>query len=221
MKIIDITGIIYDGMWNYGGEIKPFKLAKAKMSYGGVEYEIDTLENMTAMTGTYFETPGDLKGYTIDDIPIEKLFMIDSYVLQMPYEKLKIVDNRPCIFTDDMKKAEKGEIPQGSGIIMSTGYGKRWDSPDYLKGCPFLRKEAMDYLIDKKPYIVVFDTPAAENDVNPENAFDRYYEENILTVTAGVNLEKISKWKVKLIVMPLKLRKVALGSPARAVVIEE
>lgn len=221
MRIIDITGTVYDDMWSYGGEIKPFKLGKAKMSYAGVEYEIDTLENMTAVTGTYFETPGDLKGYTIDDIPIEKLFMIDSYVLQIPYEKLKTVDNRPCIFVDDMKGAEKGEIPPGSCIILSTGYGKNWESPDYLKGCPFLKKEAMDYLIDKKPYIVVFDTPAAENDVNPENAFDRYFEENILTVTACVNLEKISKWQVKLIVMPLKLRKVAMGSPARAIVIEE
>ena len=120
-----------------------------------------------------------------------------------------------------IKKAEKGEIPPGSCLIVSTGYGKNWESPDYLKKCPFPNKEAMYYLIDKKPFIIVFDTPAAENDVNPENAFDRYFEENILTVTACVNLEKITKWNVKLIVMPLKLRKVALGSPARAIVIEE
>jgi kynurenine formamidase len=176
---------------------------------------------MIAFTGTYFETPGDIKGYTVNDIPIEKLFMMNSYVLQMPYEKLRIVDNRPCIFRDDMKKAEKGEIPEGSGIIMSTGYGKNWEREDYLQKCPFLKKEAMDYLIDKKPYIVAFDTPAAESDVHPENAFERYFHENILTVTACVNLEKIHKYNVKLTVMPMKILKVALGCPARAFVVEE
>lgn len=221
MRIIDISGPVHDGMWDYGGETKPFRLGKAKMSYAGVEYVIDTLENMTAVTGTYFETPGDLKGYTIDDVPVEKLFMIDSYLLSMPYKGLKNVDNRPCVFLDDMKKAVKGEIPPGSGIILSTGYGKNWESPDYLAKCPFLNKAAMDFLIDMKPYIVVFDTPAAENNVHPENAFDRYFAEDILTVTACVNLEKIKEWNVKLTVLPLKLKRVAMGSPARAIVVEE
>ncbi len=221
MRIIDISGPVYEGMWNYGGEIKPFKLGKVKMGYAGVEYEIDTIENMTALTGTYFETPGDLKGYTVNDVPIEKLFKIDSCVLQMPYEKLKIVDNRPCILKNDMERAEKGKIPEGSGIIMSTGYGKNWERSDYLKKCPFLSKEAMDYLIDYKPYIVAFDTPAAESDVHPENIFQRYFEANILTVTACVNLEKIKKYNVKLVVLPLKILKLAMGCPARAIVIEE
>ncbi len=79
----------------------------------------------------------------------------------------------------------------------------------------------MDYLIDKKPYIVVFDTPAAENDVNPEGAFDRYFKEDILTVTACINLEKIKKYNVKLVVMPIRLLNVAMATPTRAIVVEE
>ncbi len=221
MGIIDISGPIYDGMWDYGGEIRPFKLGKVLMSYAGVEYEIDALENLTALTGTYFEVPGDVRGYTTADVPIEKLHMIDSYVLQMPYEHLRIVDNRPCIFKEDMVRAKKGEIPEDSGIILSTGYGRNWKKNDYLKKCPFLKKEAMDYLIDHKPYIVAFDTPAAESDVNPENAFERYFRENILSVTACINLELIKKYNVKLTVMPLNIPKLGLGCPARAIVIEE
>ena len=107
-----------------------------------------------------------------------------------------------------------------SGIV-STGYGKNWKSENYLKKCPFLKNEAMDYLIDKKPFIVAFDTPAAESDIHPENSFERYFEENILTVTACVNLEKIEKYNVKLTVMPLNIVKVAMACPARAFVIEE
>lgn len=221
MGMIDITGPICEGMWDYGGEIKPFRLGKVKMSYGGVEYEIDSLDNMTAFTGTYFEVPGDVQGYEISDVPLEKLFMIDSSVLQMPYRGLQVVDGRPCILRKDMEKAERGPIPPGSGIILSTGYGENWMSKDYLQKCPYLSKEAMDYLIDKKPFIVVFDTPAAESDVNPENIFEHYFNENILSVTACVNLEKIRKFNVKLTVMPMHVLKVALGCPARAVVIED
>jgi kynurenine formamidase len=221
MRIIDISGLIDEGIWDYGYDIKPFKFGKVKMSYAGIEYELDSLENMIAMTGTYFETPGDYHNYTISDVPIEKLFMIESYVLQMPYEKLEVIDGRPCIRLEDFKAAEKKPIPENSGIILSTGYGKNWFSKDYIEKCPYLNKAAMDYLIDKKPYIVVFDTPAAENDVHPENIFERYFKANILSLTAAVNLETIKKYIVKLIVMPLNLMRVSLASPARAIVIEE
>ena len=221
MKIIDISGPIYEGIWNYKGECKPFKFGKVKMSYGDVEYELDSLENMLAMTGTFFESSGEYHNYTINDIPIEKLFMIDCCVLKMPYEKLKIVDNRPCMFLEDLKKAEKSLIPIGSGIILATGYGKNWERKDYVEKCPFLAKDAMDYIIGKKPFIVVYDTPAAENDVHPENIFEGYFKANILSATACINLEKIEKYNVKLVVMPLKLLKVTLASPCRAIVIEE
>ena len=221
MQIIDITGPIDEGMWDYNYEIKPFKFGKVKMSYAGIDYELDSLENMIAMTGTYFETPGDYHDYTVNDVPIEKLYLIDSYALQMPYEKLDIVDGRPCINLNDFKEAEKSPIPPDSGIILATGYGKNWFNKDYVTKCPFLSKPAMEYLIDKKPYIVVFDTPAAENDVHPENIFERYFKANILSVTACVNLEKIKKYNVKLTVMPLNLMRVKLASPARAIVIEE
>ncbi|MCL5069525.1 MAG: cyclase family protein [Actinobacteria bacterium] len=216
MKIIDISGPIDEGMWNYGYEIRPFKFGKVKMSYAGIEYDLDSLENMTAMTGTYFETPGDYHNYTISDVPLEKLFMIDSYVLQMPYEKLGFVDGRPCIDLKNFKKAEKTVIPPGSGIILATGYGKEWFSNSYVAKCPFLSKAAMDYLIDKKPFIVVFDTPAAENDVHPENIFKKYFAANILSLTACVNLEKIEKYNVKLIVMPLNLMKVIFSRESRS-----
>lgn len=221
MRIIDITGPIDEGMWDFGHEIRPFKFGKVKMLYAGMEYSLDALENMIAMTGTYFEVPGDYNNYSLSDVPIEKLFMIDSYVLQMPYESLEILDGRPCINLKDLIKAEKEPIPPDSGIILSTGYGKNWFSKDYVKKCPFLSKPAMDHLIDKKPRIVVYDTPAAENDVNPKNIFERYFKENILSLPAAVNLEKIEKYDVKLTVLPLNLMRVKLASPARAIVIEE
>lgn len=221
MRIIDISGPIYEDMWNYGGESKPFRLGSINMKFGRLVYPIVTLENMQTQTGTFFETGGSILGYTIDDIPIEKLFMINTYVLQIPYDMLEIVDDRPCIFKEDLKKAEKEEIPKKSGIIISTGYGKNWEKKDYLQKCPFLKKESVDYLIEKKPFIVVLDTPFADNDVHPEDAFTNYFKANIFNISACINLEKIKKYNVKLIVMPLRILKVAAACPARAFVIEE
>lgn len=221
MRIIDITGPIFEGMWDYGGESRPFRFGKVKMEYAGVEYELDSLENMLATTGTYFEIPGHQQGYTLEDVPLDKLFMVDSYVLHMPYKDLKIVDGRPCIDIDDMKNAQEDPIPEDSGIIMATGYGINWKSKDYLANCPFISKKAMDYLISRKPSFVVWDTPAAENEMNPEYVFDDFFKADILSVTACINLEKIKKYKVRLVVLPIRLTKMQLACPARAIVIEE
>ena len=59
-----------------------------------------------------------------------------------------------------------------------------------------------------------------ENEVHPEGAFERFYKEGILLLAPLINLEKISRFKVKLTVLPLKI----LGAgvcPVRAVVVEE
>jgi len=222
MKIIDITGPIFEGLQHYNGDVKSFELKKIKMKYtNDKEYDVYSMEGMLNITGTYFETAGDILGYQISDIPIEKLFMIDTYVLNMPLEGLKIVDERPCVFLEDIKKAEKGNIPEKSGIILSTGYGKNWEKKDYLAKSWFLKKESMDYLLDKKPFLIAFDTPYAENDVNFEDVFNRFFKNDVYSLVACINVEKIKKYNVKLVIMPIRLLKVGLGCPARAIVLEE
>ncbi len=225
MRIIDISGTIYNGMWSYADYYPDFNLKSVEFEFGGEKYSVDVFEGMHAQTGTYIESPeifseGGKGGGLNDIVPIEKLFMIDAYVLQIPYDKLGIKDGKRYISLDDIKGAEKGPIPEGSAILVGTGYGKNWDKDDYVDRAWFFKKDALYYLIDKKPFLLGGDSPVWENAVNPEGAFKRFYGAGILLFSPCVNLEKINKYHVKLTALPLKVLKAGV-CPVRAVVVED
>ena len=164
MKVVDITGPIYNGMWNYteplGSMLGNFNLSRFKFEFGGEKYSIETFEGFKAQTGTYIESPGQyLKSkYKISDIKIEKLFMMDAYMFFIDYEKLREKDGKKFISADNLKKAEKIDIPEGAAIIVGTGYGKRWEMTDFFSKSWFFKKEAMEYIIRKKPFLLATDS---------------------------------------------------------------
>jgi kynurenine formamidase len=226
MKVIDITGTMYNGMW-YFGDPWPrfhFKSRYHELKAVGITALIEDFEGMGGHTGLHIETPatgiGYDKSYPLIDIPIEKLAYVDAYVLQIPYEKLPIKDGKPFITLQDIKKAEKEEIPEGAVILVGTGYGKYWDSPDYLTKSWFIKRDAMYYIIDKKPLLLGVDATDFENWANPERFFERFFNSNILLMAPCINLEKVKKFRVKFIALPLKIKGAAI-CPTRAVLIEE
>jgi kynurenine formamidase len=224
--VIDISGPIYDGMWNYPEPLKrllkDFKLSWVRFEFGGEQYSVTVFENMKAQTGTYLESPGrylDDNPYTVDEIPIEKLFLIDTYVLFIPYEKLGIKDGKPFVSFHDIKNAEERPIPEGSAILIGTGYGRCWERTDFFTRSWFFKLDAMEYLIGKKPFLLGADSTEWENPHNPEGIFRLLFPANILILASCVNLEHIKRFNVKLTVLPLKVT----GSyicPVRAIVTE-
>ncbi len=227
MRIIDISGPIYSGMWNYseplGSLLGEFKLSSVKFEFSGEEYSVSVFNGMKAQTGTYIESPGQyLKDnkYTVGDVPIQKLFMIDAYVLKIPYEKLGKKDGKRFITLEDIKSAEKENIPEGSAILVGTGYGKYWNRKDFFEKSWFFKAKAMEYIISKKPFLLGADSAEWENPKNPEGIFKKFFPANILILASCINLEKVNKFKVKLSVLPFNV----LGSyisPVRAVVVEK
>lgn len=224
MKVIDISGPIYTGMWSYADYYPDFELSAVEFEFGGEKYSVDVFKGMHAQVGTYLEAPQIFnesgKEGALVEIPLEKLFMIDAYVLKIPQEELGVKDGRPFISLDNIKKAQKDDIPEGSAILVGTGYGKNWDKKDYIEKAWFFKKDALYHIIDQKPILLGGDSPVWENDVNPEGGFERFYKEGILLFAPCVNLEKINSFKVKLTILPLKILKAAV-CPVRAVVTEE
>jgi kynurenine formamidase len=224
MKVIDISGPIHTGMWSYADYYPDFELSAVEFEFGGEKYSVDVFKGMHAQTGTYIESPqifeGGRKGGLNDTVPLEKLFHIDAYVLQVPHDSLAVKDGRPFISLDDITKAEKEQIPEGAAILVGTGYGKNWDSGDYIQKAWFFSREALYHLIDKKPFLIGGDSPVWENEVNPEGAFDRFYKAGILLFAPCVNLEKVSGFRVKLTILPIKIMKAGV-CPVRAVLVEE
>jgi len=226
MGVIDITGPIYNGMW-YFGDPWPrfhFKTRYHKIESIGLTAMIEDFEGMGGHTGLHIETPatgiGYDRSYPLIDVPIEKLVNADASVLQIPYDELPIKDGKPYISLEDIKEAEKEEIPEGSIILIGTGYGKNWDSENYLAKSWFIKRDAMFYLIDKKPFLLGVDATDFENWADPEGFFDRFFNSDILLMAPCINLEKVKNFKVKFTALPLKIKGAAI-CPTRAVVIEE
>lgn len=227
MKITDITGPIYDGMWNYseplGSLLGNFKLDPLNFEFGGEKYSLDVFQGFKAQTGTYLESPGQyIKGnnYKVSEIPVEKLFMIDAYILNIPYENLQEKDGKKFISLQDIKNSEKKSIPPGAAILVGTGYSKFWERNNFFPKSWFFKKEAMDYIIEKKPFLLGTDSAEWENPKNPEGIFAKFYPANILILAPCINLEKIKTFNAKLIVLPLKVLNSYI-CPVRAIVIQD
>lgn len=220
MKVIDITGPIYDNMWYYGAPLERFRLDKREIEHAGEKYTVDLLEGLSANTGTYIEATGAEGEAPIDKIPVERYVEVDAYVLQIPYRELKQKDGRPYISLADVKRAEKQEIEEGTAILLSTGYGENWKSEDYMEKCWFMEKEAMVYIVGKRPVLLGGDSPNWENAVNPEGVFEPFVESGALMLSSCVNLEAVHNYRVKLTVLPLRIQNLRANCPCRAVVIE-
>ena len=224
MKIIDISGSIKEGMWDFGFPGGQFKLKQLNYDFIGSEYLHEGFEGMVGSTGTFIETGATALGYKksipTHKIPLDSLVNIDTYILQTPLDILKEKDGRKYVSLEDVKKAEVESMSEGKGILVSTGYGSRWFEKDYMSKSPFFEKAAFDYLLDKNPVLVGSDFPSWENVKNLEGFLPRLYKSGVVVLPCCVNLEKINKFRVKLTALPINVLDVCM-CPARAVVIEE
>lgn len=227
MRIIDITGPVYTGMWNYseplGSLLGDFRLSELNFEFGGEKYSLGVFNGFKAQTGTYLESPGQYiedNKYKISDIPIEKLFMMEAHVLKIPYETLGEKDGKKFVSMKDIKKFEKENISEGRAIVIGTGYGKFWNKTDFFHESWFFKMDAMEYLISKKPFLLAADSAEWENPKNPEGIFKKFYHANILILAPCINIEEIEGSIVKLTVFPLKILNSYI-CPVRALITEQ
>ena len=160
MELIDASGPIHEGMWSYGDPFPHFKLIELKTPgrEKGVNPKQQAFKGFHIFTGSYISCPahafGIEKTYAAHEVPLEKLFDIDAYVLKFDLKRLSKEGNRPYISLKDIKEAEKEEIPVGAPILVGTGWGEHWDKPDYLTHSWFFKKDAIEYIVTKKPSLL-------------------------------------------------------------------
>jgi len=225
MRIVDASGPIYEGMWSYGSPFPNFKIKELKspewVDFAAYSQEF---EGFCIFTGSYIDAPshalGLKKSYPMHKIPIEKLFDIDTYVLKFDFSKLAKEGNRPYITLKDIKGAEKEKMPNGFSIIIATGWGQHWGKPDFLTHNWFFKKDAIEYLVSKEPFILAGDSPSFDNIDNEQGNWELIFNNNILIVAPLVNVEQITNYKVKLYVCPLNILNTT-GLPCRVIIKEE
>jgi kynurenine formamidase len=184
----------------------------------------EIFEGIHSQTGTYLETPAHFYGndncYLMSDVPVEKLVYIPCVVLNLPDLDVP-TESRPAI-TAEMLAACTGTdaIQPGDAILVGTGWGKYWMESCYLDASPYFTYDAMQWLVEKKPFLLGTDFPRWESFEHPQNLFPLFYAADILMLAPLVNLECISANRVKLTALQLKIPGTSCV-PCRAVVTEE
>lgn len=228
MKIIDASGPIYEKMWSYGDPFPKFRLTDiAEPDWvEGFSPKSQKFEGFCMITGTYIDGPahayGLQKSYPMSDIPIEKLFDKDAYVYKFDLKKLKKEGKRPLVDLEDIIEAERKieyDIPKRSILIFATGWGSHWKKTDYLPRAWFFEKDAIEYLVKKKPFIMAMDTPYADCLENERGSWEIIYGNDIVLAAPLINTEEITKSKVKIFICPLNVLNTT-GLPCRIIIRE-
>lgn len=227
-KIIDITGIIDKGMWNYE---PPFTEINIKPLppipwLDGKTVGCEIFEGLHSQSGTYLETPAHSYGnnngsYALIEVPVDKIYEIPCVVLNVGLFEKDYENGRHGITVDELKACfNADQIQEGDAVIVGTGWGKYWFDPENLDYAPYFTYDALEWLISKKPFLIGGDSARWDNLEHPQGFWDDFYGSDILMGGPFVDLEKCTAARCKLTILPPKFP-ITSCAPSRAVIIEE
>ncbi len=226
-KLIDITGTINDGMWNYPDPFPTLHIRPLPRTgwLAGTNIGCEIFDGFQSQTGTYLETPahtyGNRNSYSLMDLKLEQMYEIPCVVLNVGMWDIDYHRGNRGITVEDLECCFNAkDIREGDAIILGTGWGRYWFHPDGLDYCPYVTYDAMMWLLDKKPCLIGSDTPRWDCPKNPQGHFSKFYEAGILMGAGFVNLEECTAPRCKLTILPPKFA-VTCCAPARAIIIEE
>ncbi len=219
MSIIDISGPITDGMWAYDAPYPTPRIEQIPPP-DWLQYPVySQTVHFAVQAGTYLETAAhmDLNALTIDELPLERCYMIDALQLWIPTEADQAITpdalNAAC-------RAAGVEPRPREALLIGTGWDTHWSQPDYVSHPPYFTAAAIDWVLARDCSLLGGDTPRFDSLYNPQNFFPKFFSHDILLLAPLVNLNAISKPRGKLIALPIKIEK-ACASPVRALWIEE
>lgn len=128
-----------------------------------------------------------------------------------------------AITAEDLERAAGKVIRRGDRLLLRTDCNKRYMVDDWQKRSPYLASSATQWCIDKAVPIVGYDFYHGNDEPGSPRVFHSsrtFSEHGIVTLPYLNHLDRITRQRVTLIALPLKLMD-AEASPVRAVVIED
>jgi len=217
MRIVEISGMIDNDMWDYGEPFPPAKIEEIarveKDGFSAHKFLLSTL------SGTYLETGAHLFSgiRTVDELKPEELVR-EAVVIKTPKSGTE------TITVEDLERAG-AKLKKWDTLLVYTGWYKMWNKKEFVEKSPYFTHEAMDWIIDKKIKFLGGDFPCFDNHLHPVEGKDlpllkKFYKKSGRIILAPIiNGDKIRKKRVKLFVFPLRI-KGASAVPSRAIVIE-
>ena len=113
-------------------------------------------------------------------------------------------------------------IKKGDGVILKTGWADFVNEPKYRDALPGIHESLADWFVEKEINMLAVEPPSIADVTNIEEV-TKIHEillgGDIIIVEGLTNLEALSKDKVGLVALPLKIKD-GDGAPARVIAIE-
>ena len=223
-KIIDIS-LELDAtkfrMRTYEGFTKDMQFdVEVIKDYPGGLGQIVRGAHMRLHAGTHVDAPSHMVqgGKQIHDLAL------DTFIGGAVVADVRHRGGKQGISADDLENSVGRHFQHGDRILLRTDINKEYDgSPEWMARAPYLSDEMIAWCRDKGVSIVGFDFyhGAKPPGADPKSSTSRkLHERGILTMPYLTNLAAITKPRVTLIALPLKMVNVE-ASPIRAVVLED
>jgi kynurenine formamidase len=208
-RVIDLTVPLKDGM--RGVTFETFKVLE-KDGWNA------RMLHLYSHAGTHMDAPlhFGVNDTTIDAIPPER-FVADAWVIDAP-----AVQSNMLIGVEHLKDV-KDRFVEGNGLLFRTGWHRFIDTSAYRDALPRISRALALWCVKRKVSLIGVEPPsvASLTDMQELQEVHRILLGGGIVVVEGLcNLEEISKPRVKIIALPLKIEG-GDGAPARVIAIEE
>ena len=208
MKIIDVSLAYEEGMRGVA-----FEKAKSKSADG---WNSKTL-HLYSHSGTHMDAPFhfEVNNQTIDEFEVSR-FICDSWVIPIDaHAGQKIKPEDLGQYADLIRK--------GDGVILKTGWSAYVRENKYREELPGIHESLAQWFVGKGINMLAVETPSVA-DVTDMQEVTKIHEillgGDIIIVEGLTNLDSVTKQKVQLIALPLKI-KGGDGAPARVIAVEK
>lgn len=214
-EIRDISGSIYDGMWQYCPEYPGAEITELPHpAFLPDDYPVYLQRFVLGgQSGTYVETRAhvDRSAEPVSSLPLSQFYrpvvVIDC----------GIKESNHIINVADLEHASP-EIKPGDAVLLRTGWDRMWDEPDFVEGSPYIGLDAAMWLIDKGIGLLGADFPRFDYPRAMQFPWADFWAKVNLVLAPVTNLEGLSGRCGTLVCFPLKIRD-AVSTPCRAAII--
>lgn len=209
-RIIDLSYTISDGMPVFPGDPGVVFERVRAIHEGG--YNVTRI-SMSTHTGTHVDVPPhvmhDDRG--VDSIPLDSLL---GWA-----EVLDLGDSAPSteITSADLDRFA-ARVTEGARLLLKTGWGKRWGTPDFYKDFPGISEGAAAWLLARKVKLLGIEQPSVHTTLHRE-VHKALLSSGMVVLETVANLHEITSDRVYLAALPIKLAGLD-GAPTRVVAIE-
>ena len=222
MRIVDLTGPLEPGVWRYDDVFPEFASEPATT----LEEHGFVVQRVTI--GTHMGTHTDALGHLVTGGPMIDGMALESYVGWASLFRLADLPPLQPITAETLSAT--GMQPEAGDVaLIETGWGRRWNGPDFVTSHPFLTVDGAEWLIQRGLKCVGMDTPGLMDpriDLGPDAAADPativdrlLLEAGICYVAGLVNLAALEDPRPLFAAVPLKLAGLD-GAPVRAIAVE-